>query len=201
MAIKYDIRAIPNSGGTGRARRYVHVADSPAMTADDLYEEINRSCSLTRGDVLAALSALREVMERELRAGRRFCLPEVGWFSVKAEVQPDTEKDADGVRGDDLRVRNVNFRPSGALLQRLQTEASFERSAAAPPAEGPTEAEMRAYLEEYFKGEHCLTRRTFQTRFGLGKSAANRRLRAFTEQGVLRREGTRNSAVYFPPGS
>ena len=60
------------------------------MSASQLENSIESSCSLTKGDVEAALSALREQMLSELSQGNRFYIPNIGYFSLSVDLDmPD----------------------------------------------------------------------------------------------------------------
>ena len=53
------------------------------MNADQLESHIEESCSLTKSDMEATLSALRAAMIRELSQGKRFHLPSIGSFRFR----------------------------------------------------------------------------------------------------------------------
>ena len=82
MNIKYEIHSIKNSNGKGEERHYAHLHEGTAMNADQLESHIEESCSLTKSDMEATLSALRAAMIRELSQGKRFHLPSIGSFSL-----------------------------------------------------------------------------------------------------------------------
>lgn len=86
MSIKYEIHSIKNSQGTGKDRHFAQIFDQPAMTAEQLKSHIQANCSLTKGDVEATLSALREHMTRELIEGHRFYIPSIGYFSLAVDM-------------------------------------------------------------------------------------------------------------------
>ena len=62
------------------------------MTAEQLKSHIQASCSLTKGDVEATLSALREHMTRELIEGHRFYIPSIGYFSLAVDMDMPEDK-------------------------------------------------------------------------------------------------------------
>lgn len=75
MSIKYEIQSIKNSQSTGEERHFARIYEGAPMSAGQLENSIESSCSLTKGDVEAALSALREQMLIELSQGNRFYIP------------------------------------------------------------------------------------------------------------------------------
>lgn len=82
MSIKYEIHGIKNAKGEGKEQKYVHLFAREPQSDRALEEDIQASCSLTKADVRAAFSALRDHMVRALASGSRFHLPGVGYFSL-----------------------------------------------------------------------------------------------------------------------
>ena len=70
-----------NSQGTGKNRVYVQLRNHPAMTADELGNEVQRSCSVTASDLKAVMAELSAIAVRELSQGNRFYLPGIGYLS------------------------------------------------------------------------------------------------------------------------
>ncbi len=197
MAIKYEIQSLPNAQGRGKERPFARIFDLPCMTAAQLETYIQDSCSLTKGDVKAVLSALREVMAWKLADGNRFYLPSIGYFSLSAELDMPEGTPVEKVRGNHIRVRNINFRPSVSLLREVKGKVRFERASFSSKSRTYTEEELLAKLKAYLAVHHCINRRGMEMEFGLRQCTALRWLKRFTDMGVLRKEGARNSPVYF----
>ena len=90
MSIKYEIQSIKNSQSTGKDRHFARIYEGAPMSASQLESSIESSCSLTKGDVESALSALREQMLSELSQGNRFYIPNIGYFSLSVDLDmPD----------------------------------------------------------------------------------------------------------------
>ena len=73
----------------------------------------------------------------------------------------------------------------------------FERAAFSSQSADITEASLLEMLKQYLAENPCITRRDMQDQFGLRQSAALKWLKHFTEAGVLRKEGAKNSPVYL----
>ena len=186
MSIKYEIQSIKNSQSTGEERHFARIYEGAPMSASQLENSIESSCSLTKGDVEAALSALREQMLSELSQGNRFYIPNIGYFSLSVDLDMPDGKSVDKARGDYISVRNIKFRPDFSLLQEVKTKARFER------------AQFSTKSKEFTEEENSyINRRAMETLFNLRQSTALKWLRHFTEIGVLRKEGERNYPVYF----
>lgn len=107
------------------------------------------------------------------------------------------DKPIDKVRADYLSVRNIRFRPDAALLKEVRKGVRFERATFTTKSANLTEDELKEKIILYFATNNCLTRRAMEQEFGLRRNAALKRLRHFTETGLLKKEGSRNSPVYF----
>ncbi len=197
MSIKYEIQSIKNSQSTGEERHFARIYEGAPMSASQLENSIESSCSLTKGDVEATLSALREQMLSELSQGNRFYIPNIGYFSLSVDLDMPDGKSVDKARGDYISVRNIKFRPDFSLLQEVKTKARFERAQFSTKSKVFTEEEMLEKIKEYLSTNSYINRRAMETLFNLRQSTALKWLGHFTEIGVLRKEGERNYPVYF----
>ena len=197
MSIKYEIQSIKNSQGSGEERHFARIFEQAPMTAQQLAAHIQNSCTLTKADVEATLSALRDYMLHELSQGHRFYIPSIGYFSLSVDLDMPADKPIDKARADYLSVRNIKFRPDAALLKEVKSNVRFERADYSSQSADLTEASLLEMLKQYLAENPCITRRDMQDQFGLRQSAALKWLKHFTEAGVLRKEGAKNSPVYL----
>lgn len=85
MSYQYVVRSKKDkTGGEEKVRYYgVPVVTGQILTSE-LAEEVADRCSLTRGDVLAAISELSAVMKMWLSGGYSVNLDRIGSFSLSA---------------------------------------------------------------------------------------------------------------------
>ena len=197
MSIKYEIHSIKNAKGTGKEQEFVRIFENQPQTDRQLEIYIQDSCSLTKGDIQATLMTLRDCMIRELSHGNRFHIPEIGYFSLSVDLNLPDGKPLEKVRGDDISVRNIKFRPDAAMLQEIKGNVSFERATFTTKSANLTEESLLAKLKEFLTASNCITRRDMEREFGLRQSVALKWLKHFTETGVLTKGGAKNSPVYF----
>lgn len=197
MGIKYEIQSIKNSQGSGKEREFARIYENPPMTAGQLESRIQASCSLTKADVKAALSALREYMIRELSCGNRFYIPSIGYFSLSVSLGMSDDKPAGKVRGGDIKVRNIKFRPDASMLQEIKDKVNFERATFTTKSKELTEEAVLTKITEYLSANKCINRRELETLLGLRQNTALKWLKHFTEKGVLKKVGKWNSPVYL----
>lgn len=84
MQLKYDLYTINNAMGSGKSRQYVRLILREPLTARELETAIEKRCSLTKGDVAAVLTELRDLCVQAFIEGRRFYIPEIGYLSLSA---------------------------------------------------------------------------------------------------------------------
>ncbi|WP_278870104.1 hypothetical protein [Leyella stercorea] len=193
MSIKYEIHGIKNAKGEGKEQKYVHLFAHEPQSDHALEDDIQANCSLTKADVRAAFSALRDHMVRALASGSRFHLPGVGYFSLSVGLDAPDDK----MRADYIRLRNIRFRPERSLLSEVGSGVSFERAAFSSRSRQYTEEQLLSLLRHYFATHTCLTRRDLQRVAGLRESAAKKWLQHLTATGVLQKDGANNAPVYM----
>ena len=197
MSIKYEIHSIQNSQGTGEERNFARIFQDAPMTADELETHIQASCSLTKGDIKAALSALRQQMIYELSNGRRFYIPDIGYFSLSVSTDIPDDKPIEKMRGDYINVRNIKFRPETSLLDEVKDRARFTKADFSTRSQHYTENDLKAKIEDFLTENNCITRRDMELLFQLRQNTALKWLKHFTDTGFLKKDGARNSPVYF----
>ena len=197
MSIKYEIHTIKNSQGTGEDRHYAHIFEGRPLSDNELESNIQDSCSLTKSDVRATLSALHEHIINELSKGNRVHIPSIGYFSLSVDLNSPDGKPVEKARADYISVRNINFRPEASVLQHVRSHARFERANFTTKSRQHTETALWNGVKTFLSTHHCINRRDMELQFGLRQNAALKWLRHFTETGVLKKEGARNSPVYY----
>lgn len=118
MSIKYEIHGIKNAKGEGKEQKYVHLFAHEPQSDHALEDDIQASCSLTKADVRAAFSALRDHMARALASGSRFHLPGVGYFSLSVGLDAPDDLPDEKMRADYIRLRTSASVPSARCSTR-----------------------------------------------------------------------------------
>lgn len=197
MAIKYEIQTIRNSEGSGKERRFARIFGHEPMTAEQIENFIQDNCSLTRSDVRSALVALSDCMLHELRSGNRFYLPGIGYFALSVDLDMPENLPNEKARADYITLRSVRFQPERSLVKKVGQGMRFERAQFSTLSRQYNEEDIVAGLRSFFENHIFLTRRNMEQEFGLRPSTARRWLRRLEEKSVLRREGAKNSPIYF----
>lgn len=125
MSIQYRLTPMrDNISATPKEGYYAQVVTKGTVDTRELCKEIADKCSLTVADMKAAIEALAQTIEDKLQDGYNVCIDELGTFSVSAESR--TVQDADEIRGQSVKVKNINFRPSVRLKTSMKN-SKFER--------------------------------------------------------------------------
>lgn len=197
MNIKYNIQSIKNAQGNGKDREFVRLYENGPLSPRQLEEHIRNHTSLTPGALHGVLDTLGDCMAHALSEGTRFHLPGIGYFSLGARLDKPDDAADDKVRGNQIKVDGIKFRPEARLLARVKRNARFERARYSTRSRQYTEAELLAKIKDYLATNSCITRRILEMEFKLRETAALKWLRHFTETGVLIKDGTSNAPIYL----
>ena len=197
MELKYDIYTIKNAVGGGEDRQYVRLVQHEPMSEKQLQARIQDRCSLTKGDVAAVLAELHDIAVAELAGGNRVLIPGMGYFSLSASLEVLEDKPGSKITGREVRITGINFRPEAALLQEVQRDVHFVRSRQSSQSKQYTEATLLAQLRHYLQDNRYITCRIMCMQFGLTRYAAGKWLKLFCNQGILVKDGTPRSPIYF----
>lgn len=197
MELKYDIYTLNNAQGIGEKRQYVRLVQHEPLTAKELQEKIETRCSLTKGDVAAVLSELHDICVEEFSLGRRFYIPEIGYFSLSASLDMPKDNPDKKITGMEVSITGINFRPEAKLLEQVQRNTHFVRSKYTSQSTQYTEEKLLAKIKEYLQENRYITTRIMRIHFGLTPYMAQKWLTHFCEKGIMVKEGTPHAPIYF----
>lgn len=197
MDLKYDIYSIKNAEGSGKTRQYVRLVQNDAMTADELKATIQQRCSLTKGDVAAVLSELHDIAVQELSMGRRFYVPELGYFSLSLTLEMPEDNPDKKITGKEVRLRSINFRPETNMQKQIERNIHFYRSEYSSRSTIYQEKKLWKKLLEYFEKNRYITIKVMRIEFGLTRYMAQKWLNHFIDKNLLIKDGTPRSPIYF----
>ena len=198
MDLKYDIYNISNVAGSGEQRKYVRLKQQKAMTANELEATIQNRCSLTKGDVAAVLTELRDIAVQEFAMGRRFYIPEIGYFSLSVGLDMPEENPDKKITGNEVRLRGINFRPEASFLQEVSKNIHHVvRSEYTSQSKKYDEEKLWAKLQEYFQTNRYITIPLMRDLFGLSRHMAQKWIDHFIQEGRMIKDGTPHAPIYF----
>lgn len=197
MDLKYDVYTITNAEGSGEERKYVRLKQHEAMTASELEATIQQRCTLTKGDVAAVFTELHDIVVTEFSMGRRVYVPQLGYFSLAVNLEMPEDNPDKKITGKEVRLRGINFRPEVGLLQEIERNIHFVRSEYSSRSNFFTEEKLWARLQEFFKENRYLTVSLMRMKFGLTRHMAQKWIDYFIAKGLLIKDGTPRSPIYF----
>ena len=197
MELKYDIYTLRNSQGTGEDRQYVRIVQHEPMSEKALQERIQNRCSLTKGDVAAVLAELHDIAVQEFSEGRRFYIPEIGYFSLSASLEMPEENPDKKITGKEVRLTGINFQPEKKLVEEVGRKIKFVRSRYSSQSTQYTEEKLLGKIEEYLQENRYITCKIMRFQFGLTQYTAQKWLNLFCDKGILVKDGTPRSPIYF----
>ena len=197
MELKYDIYTIKNAAGSDEDRQYVRLMQYEPMDEKQLLAKIQDWCTLTKGDVAAVLAELHDIAVSELTGGNRMFIPGIGYFSLSASLEMPEDKPGKKITGREVRITGINFRPEATLMQEVQRGVHFARSRYSSQSTQYTEEKMLAKIKDYLQDNRYITSRIMCMQFGLTRYATDKWLKLFCAKGILVKDGTPHSPIYF----
>ena len=158
---------------------------------------IQQRCTLTKGDVAAVFTELRDIVVSEFSMGRRVYVPQLGYFSLAVNLEMPEDNPDKKITGKEVRLRGINFRPEASLLQEIGRNIHFVRSEYSSRSKFFTEEKLWARLQEYFQENRYLTIKLMRMEFGLTRHMAQKWIDHFIAKGLLVKDGTPRSPIYF----
>lgn len=193
MALHYDLYDNPLPDGSRRKRLHARVVTRGTTGTDALANLIHDRCSLTPGDIKAALSELADVMAHELSYGKRVHLEGLGYFQLTLEMPP--VRQAQDIRSGRIHVKSIAFRPEVEFKNRFQT-LDLARVREKNHSRTYSTEEIERLLQHYFETHAHITSRQFCSLCGLTRTTAQRRLKQLLAEGKLRKTGHPKAPLY-----
>lgn len=194
--MEIEIREIKNSEGKGENRKFVCVRNQHANTEEELVEEISRSCTLTRGDIMATYCATSDVGAEMLGENGCFYLPEIGHFKVTLKNDLPDGSSVEDAKAPHFSVRNISFRPDKKFLQKVALKAKFSRSRYSSLSSSYSEEEMLDIIKKEIDKNGYVNTRMLHIGYGLSNYMARKWLASFVEKGVLNKTGAQRLPIY-----
>lgn len=86
--MKYYIKKSKNGVTAAKGKYVAKVRHYQTVDFDTIAERISESCTLTKADIIATLTAFSHEMQRSLKAGDIVDMPDIGKFKLEMEVVP-----------------------------------------------------------------------------------------------------------------
>lgn len=191
----YDIIQKPPRGRSEGSEYYIVPVYCGTVDVEQMAEEICLSCSLTRSDVIAAISALSERMAAALKSGHKVRMNGLGTFRLRLTT-PTKELQATDHVAKHITVRDVAFKAEQKFESNF-LNVNFERTDHSRTLRR-VEAEdvLREKLRTYFDEHEFLRRPHVEAMAHCGKTTAKTLLTRLVSEGYLTNVGTLRAPAY-----
>lgn len=195
MGARYDLyENPPQEGDEGKRKLHARIVPWGTKTSDDIIDEASSRSTFSTGDLVGALDLLTEVLANSLACGYNVELKGLGAFSLSLSCREVDKKEE--IHSQSIHLKNVNFRASTELKERVGRRLTFERSDEKRPSALAPEHRLEN-LKRYLKTHRFITRNQYIYITGCSPAKALNDLNAYIEQGILVREGKGANTFYF----
>ena len=163
------------------------------LTTNELALDIQKACSLTRGDVLHVITELQEAIVQALKKGQMVCLDKIGTFDISIGTVRPMYADQH-VYDRDIVVKSITFRPSDALKDVLK-EVKFKVTSDTRAI--ISERDSIPLVRSWFDDHDVITLQNYATLCHCSPTTARRRLKNLLDTHRLERY-PHSTTAYIP---
>ena len=131
MAITYKVVKVKNPKGAADVDYYAgRAVKTSDYSFDELMEDIENSTTVTEADAAAVLKAIKKHIKKNLLAGRRVVLEDIGALKVNLKgkcYSLEMIQDEDFQPASFIKGVSINFRPDAAMLKAVRSEYKLQR--------------------------------------------------------------------------
>ena len=199
MSIQFDFYNTPSPEGIineKKSRYHARVVTKQTLDSEDIIKRISERCTLSKGDITAVLSELRDVVKQGLLDGNNVLLNGLGEYSLTLEAPKDASPTK--THAQNISVKRIDFRADRKLRKEIMSEAHFERSLTKKHSAHISIYEVDALLVDYFEEHTYITRQSFETLCQFTKNTALRHLKRLVDEGRLINTNTSRNPNYEP---
>ena len=199
MSIKFDFYNTPSPEGIAdekEVRYHARVIAKQTVDTENMVKQIQQRSTLTKGDIVAVLSELRDLIKENLLNGNNVILDGLGMYSLILESPKDATPS--NTHAQNIAVKRINFRADRKLRKEIMAEAHFERSRNKNHSAHMSIYEIDALLVDYFEENNYITRERFEKLCDFTKNTALRHLKRLVDEGRLVNTNTPRNPNYEP---
>ena len=131
MAITYKVVKVKNPKGADGVDFYAgRAVKTSDYSFDELMEDIESSTTVTEADAAAVLKAIKKHVKKNLLAGRRVVLEDIGALKVNVKGKCYTAsmmQEEDFQPSAFIKGVAVNFRPDAQMFKAIRSEYKLQR--------------------------------------------------------------------------
>lgn len=198
MSVNYDLYETPDLTKSGEDQPlHVRVVLKGSYTAEEFVEQVVAMQHVPHAQVVGVIEAISKELKHLLLKGFSVELGDVGYFTLSVTVDKKV-MNAEDLRSPSVSLKDINFRVNRQFKKDIESELVLQRYHSPFRVKNPLDRERCLERLESFLEEHpCINRQDYAMLVGKTKSQALQDIRAFLEEGILKKYGSGRSVVYI----
>lgn len=198
MSVNYDLYETPDLTKSGEDQPlHARVVLKGSYTAEEFVEQVVAMQHVPHAQVVGVIEAISKELKHLLLKGFSVELGDVGYFTLSVTVDKKV-MNAEDLRSPSVSLKDINFRVNRQFKKDIESELVLQRYHSPFRVKNPLDRERCLERLESFLEEHpCINRQDYAMLVGKTKSQALQDIRAFLEEGILKKYGSGRSVVYI----
>ncbi len=194
MGLNYDFYKNPLVKGEKKQKLHARVVPTGTLETDAIAQLIHDTTSMSTGDVKGILTALTELMSKEMGYGYRIHLEGLGFFQLTLSCPPISNPKE--IRAESIRVKSIVYRPDAEMKRKFKA-TRCTRIREKRHSKNYSAIQIDNILTSHFRENDYITNREFQRICSLTPSTSYSRIRQLMADGKLKRSKLHRS-LYEP---
>lgn len=198
MSVNYDLYETPDLTKSGEDQPlHARVVLKGSYTAEEFVEQVVAMQHVSHAQVVGVIEAISKELKHLLLKGFSVELGDVGYFTLSVTVDKKV-MNAEDLRSPSVSLKDINFRVNRQFKKDIESELVLQRYHSPFRVKNPLDRERCLERLESFLEEHpCINRQDYAMLVGKTKPQALQDIRAFLEEGILKKYGSGRSIVYI----
>ena len=198
MSVNYDLYETPDLTKSGEDQPlHARVVLKGSYTAEEFVEQVVVMQHVPHAQVVGVIEAISKELKHLLLKGFSVELGDVGYFTLSVTVDKKV-MNAEDLRPPSVSLKDINFRVNRQFKKDIESELVLQRYHSPFRVKNPLDRERCLERLESFLEEHpCINRQDYAMLVGKTKPQALQDIRAFLEEGILKKYGSGRSVVYI----
>ena len=198
MSVNYDLYETPDLTKSGEDQPlHARVVLKGSYTAEEFVEQVVVMQHVPHAQVVGVIEAISKELKHLLLKGFSVELGDVGYFTLSVTVDKKV-MNAEDLRSPSVSLKDINFRVNRQFKKDIESELVLQRYHSPFRVKNPLDRERcLERLESFLEKHPCINRQDYAMLVGKTKPQALQDIRAFLEEGILKKYGSGRSVVYI----
>lgn len=198
MSVNYDLYETPDLTKSGEDQPlHARVVLKGSYTAEEFVEQVVAMQHVPHAQIVGVIEAISKELKHLLLKGFSVEVGDVGYFTLSVTLDKKV-MNAEDLRSPSVSLKDINFRVNRQFKKDIESELVLQRCHSPFRVKNPLDRERCLERLEKFLEEHpCINRQDYALLVGKTKPQALQDIRAFLEEGILKKYGSGRSVVYI----